>query len=352
MAIDAMTGMAIGQGAGGLVGGLANLFGGSGDDPAQGYLLQSLELLQQIQDPAFDFSDLTAPQLQFIAEVDPQTYEARVPEEVKIIAESEARASEERALMGLEDIATGGIPLVDRLAEQSAVEAIAGEAGAAQEGVLSDLAGRGRLGGGTEVQARLEADRDLNSLRATIARELAQDRALRRMDAIGASGQLAGQIRGGDIAREAENAAMINRMNQFIGSLQTDAERFAAQQETANRVREAEGRQRVSDVNRLTAYDVDRENIERRNALQEAIKNFQLRRAGHEVSALGDFGTSRRLERASRERNIENILGSAGGLVGGLAGGGAFTPTPSAGTAVEDPRIRTRKEIDDYFAGF
>lgn len=331
--IGMMLGGAIGQG----VGGLASLFGG---DAGEAEMRQAFALIEAVQDPQFDFRQLTPPQLDFIAQVDPVTYSARVPDDVKLMAESPARANQLKALSGMEAIAERGMPLADQLAAQSAVEQIARSAGGQQNAVMQNLAARGRTGGGMEVAARMEGDRGLNQLRGDMGRGLLEEALQRRFDALESSGAMAGDVRAGDALRESENSRMINNMHQFIAGLETQAERDNAATMMQNSVREAEGRQGVQNANELARADVDQANLDRYNAGHQAISNFQLGRAQAGAEALGGIAQSQRAQDAALQRGATNTMGATGMLGGYLAagtGGGSGASTPNPGLFSSGP---------------
>lgn len=343
-------GAGIGQAAGSAVSGIVRAIGG-GRDPGRADIERAIALLDAVQDPQFDFRQLTAPDLQFLAAIDPVTYEARVPEDVKVAAESSVRPAQLRALAGMEEIGREGMPLADRLAAQSAVEAIASEAGRGQEAILQNLAARGRLGAGMETQARLAGGRDLSQLRAEMGRGLAQEALARRFAGLQSAGAMAGEARGQDIARAVENAQMINNMNQYIAGLQTQAERDNALMEFQRRMTEAQERQDIENQNRLLELDVKRENVNRWNTLQDALADFRMRRATGQGGFARDLATSSRASQAAREGAQQSMAEGVGGLAGsffdwyGQRKPSTQTQTP---TAMESMNIWGPKEEDEY----
>ncbi|MBN1609233.1 MAG: hypothetical protein JW940_21565 [Polyangiaceae bacterium] len=311
-AIIAGAGAAIGSALGGAL-------GGSGDDAGAKILKRQMQLLQAVRAPNFDFSQLTPAQLEFIAQVDPVFYQASVPDSVKLMAESGARADEYGALQGLQRIGAEGLPLADRLAAGSAVDTLGRGYGNLQQAVLRNLAERGRASGGLGAEMQLSAASDLSDLYGRMGRDVVQQSLQRRMDALGASGQLAGQIRSADQSREAQNAAMVNRFKEFISNARTDQARYAADAVNMNRIREAEGRQAISNANRMNVQDVAESNLNRRNYLEGALADFGLARAGGTSNLAGALAKGARASDA-RQQELWSQVGTAGGqLAGALA---------------------------------
>ncbi|MHC4715072.1 MAG: hypothetical protein ACYTAN_17660 [Planctomycetota bacterium] len=329
----------MGAGAGNLIGGLATLFS---DDPGKKYLEQYLRLLQQIQDPNFDWSQITPAQLQFIAEVDPAFYEANVPTEVKQIGASTYEAPQARSLRGLEKIGAEGMPLVDRISAEITKEGMAGEMAANRDAILRELASRGRLGAGSRIQAQAASDQAISNMLGQAGRGIASDAATRRMGALESSGALATAGRTQDIERQRRNAEMVNNMNRYISALKTDEQRYAA--DTLNRQREVEaaGRQRVSDVNRLNIQATAESNQARQNELQQLLFSDRLARAGMQGGAFEGLAESDRARRAALERNLQTM-----GSGGGQAAGGLYDRYTAAGGS-EKPAdwIKKKYKID------
>jgi len=327
--------MALAEGVYSAAAGIANLFGAGGRG-GEREEREALALWQALQDPNFDWSELTPAQLQFISEVAPEVYDAVVPEGAATAAEGATRADQMRSLGYLQQVQREGMPLADRLAAQQATDAVAAEAGRAQEAVLRSLAERGRLSGGNELQARLLASQGTGQLAADMGVGLAQDAINRRYGAALDAGGLASGIRSQDEALAAENAAMINRFNEMAANLQTDAARYAADARNQASFRNQAERQRIADTNALLRQETQASNLDRRNALASALAGFQFDKTAAQTGQLGNLATRMDARRAAREQNIYNIgrgwgqavdsaLGMAlGGPGGGLGGKGGF----------------------------
>lgn len=336
-----MAGAAIGSAIAGL---MTNIAEGSRADPAEEAIREAMELLARVREPNFDFRQLTPAQLQVVSQWDPEFYEAVVPDEVKLIAESAARSDQIGALEAVKQIAAEGLPLADRLAAERSTDAIAQEATRAQDAILENLAARGRLGGGAEVAARMVGDQSLSQMRGEMGRGLAEEALQRRLAALGQQAGMAGDIRGQDFARSARNADLINNFNQYVANVKTRQAQNRADLLNRQREYEAGERQRVSDFNRLEAADTEAENLQRWNALQSELGDFRLRKAGAQQPGYSALSESLRATDAARRLRNRELAQGVGSAVGGLM------DYWRAGSSEEaEPSVTARDEMDRLY---
>lgn len=314
----------IGAGIGGAVGGIAVL-AGAGGKGGDKYYKKAVEVLERLQDPEFDWSEITAPELKVFAQYFPETYSAVVPDQVKTVVESpELRLSELRSLKKYEQMADEGLPLEERLAGQEAGRRISAEAGRAQEGAIQDVAARGRLGTSDELGARLTADQSMMELERGLGADLAQQGiGARRAGLEGAAG-MAGQIRGEDFRAESENANIMNRLAEFISNQKTEENMRNAQTRQAAAWENADQSQRIGEANELARYNAGTENLDRKNQLKSALADYRFRKAGALSGAYTNRGLQKDQDKAAREQSIMNIGQGAGRAAGGIFGGGAI----------------------------
>ena len=293
-----------------------------GDREAQ----EALNVIRQVQEPNFDFSRLTPPQLRFVAAIDPVFFDAQVPEEVKVAVRSPIRDRQIRQLDFFERVADEGLPLEDRLAAESAADAVARERSRAQEAVLSNLAARGRLGGGQELQARLLAGQGQTELEAQLGRGLAQEALGRRFQGALTAAQLGGELAGAEEQLSQNQAETINRFNELAANLRQQAafQNARAQQE-ANFINARE-RQRIEEANALLPFQTAIAERDQFNQLQQQLANFRAGQGLRESQAL-ERAAAREDIRAGREEAAITRLGAglgrgAGGIVGGIQSGG------------------------------
>lgn len=315
---DSQSGAAVGAGLGGAIAGIINLL--RDDDAGERELEAALRAIQSVGDPAFDFSTLTPPVLRLIAKLDPVTFQAQIPPEVQQIALSDVRPDQIRALQGLQIIATQGQTPAEKLAAQQAIDQIAGESQRATEALVRELGARGRLGGGVEARLRIAGGEAAQGLAGELGRDLARQALERRFGALQAGGQLAGQIRGQDFQRGVANQQALQRFNEFVARQRQEAARFGAESRQRAQERNVGEAQRIAEANELLRAQTERENIERQNRLQQALRDFQLRRAGGEAGAFGDLGEFEQFREAAKRRNIRSIGEGLGGVLGTVGG--------------------------------
>lgn len=302
----------LGEAIGSAVGGIAGLFmGGGGDEEAE----KALQLWLNLQDPTFDFTQLTPAELHFVSQVDPQFYEAVIPEEVKLAQQGATRQDQMGSLAYLKDVQQTGLTEADRLQAQEAMNAIAREQGRGQQAVMRDLAMRGRMGPGHELAARQLAAQGDIGLQAEMGRGLALDAINRKYNAALDAADLAGQVRYQDESLSAYNANATNRFNELVSQMQTDAAKYAADTQNQTNLRNAEEQQRISDSNQLLAYENQLGNLNRYNQLQQQMYNNQLTQA---AGATGQYNQLAGREDAGRSANVQN-LATVGGAAGSLA---------------------------------
>ena len=191
---------------------------------------------------------------------------------------------------------------------------------AGEEAAMADLRRRGRAGGAAEIAARLAGGQQAANLSRDLGTDLARLGMQRRLQAVAASGDMAGAMRGQDIGLSTARSNIANQYNQFLANLQTQAARDAAtarQQAQAYNVGE---RQRVADTNVLNRYATALENLQRRNQLEQAKFGAALQKTSGLTGALGGYGDYREQQKRAREEGIMQLGEGTGRLVGTAAG--------------------------------
>lgn len=318
----------------GALGGLGSALGGAigmatAGDGGKKFLKQIQELWDTLEVSNFDFTKLSPAVLQQVAEYLPEVYEVFEAQAPTLSGDSEAgRAAQLQGIDYFRGIRDGGMPLSMRLASDEASRAVSDEFGRTQEGIRSQYAMRGRLGAGEELQSRLGSDQRAMEL----ARGLGADQAQRQEQMrLGAAGQMAGigsQERGQTLGREQFNADAVNRFNQWMGTLQTQANRDNAMARQAASDRNVGTRQRVSDTNELNRYANQASNLDRHNQLLSQQFGQEVTKRQGQTSALDNLATAAYNERQARVQNAQSLgqgIGSTVGAVGDLfAGGGGL----------------------------
>jgi len=305
--------MAIGAGLGGLVGGIINAA-----DPSQGskkYAKQALGLWRDLPEP--DYSDEIIPwqQLLLAGQITPETYEAIAEPNAAQVGEDPAmREMQLRAALGFEQVGREGLPLQDRLLADEAQRSLAGEFSRANEGIMSNLAQRGRAGGGTELAARLAASGSGAEMARGMGSDLAMQSIQNRLMGMREAGGMAGDIRGQDADVGALNAEMTNRYNEFLASLRTGAARDAAgSRERAQQYNVGQA-QRLSDANTLGGYESRLGERGRQDDLQDRLYTARMNKIKGQTGALDWVGQAQNARETAKEERT-NALGLAGGSI-------------------------------------
>jgi len=310
----------LGGGIGGAIGGIAVL-AGAGGKGGDRYYREAVQVIRAIQDPNFDFRQLTPPQLQILAEIDPQTYEARVPEEVKLIADStELRGAQVRGVQKYEEAGREGLPLQERLAAQGIQEQAASEASRMNESVLRDMAQRGGAGGGAEIAARMQANQGAANRASQMGSDLALEAARNRLMFSGEAANMAGQVRGQDVDLRARNAASTNQFNQNLANMLTERNRYAADSRQQAQGYNVQQRQGIGEQNVLNRYNTQLQNLNRKNQLEQQLFGARLDKATTLANALGRRGLQKDQDKAAKEEAIQNIGSGVGQIAGGAYG--------------------------------
>lgn len=317
------------------------ILGGAAGQGGRKYLRQIRDLWNKLETPNFDYRDLTAPELQVLAEQFPEVYTAVVPKEAQTVSDSpEARAAQVRAQGRAESMATGQ-NLDENLARQQAAESVQAAQRRADLSILSDLAQRGRLGAGDEIQARMMSGQRAAGLSRDLGLDMARDASGRRLAANAQAGGMAGDIRSGDTSLSARNADIANRFNEMAANIQNQAGQFNAQQRQQAGAWNAQNTQNVGNANAAMGYQVSSDNLNRQNTLRDQDYANQLQKLTGQTGALSGLSDAKYREQAAKAQTIQSV-GTSGGqaldgilaaIFGGM-GGGATVPTGAAGAAV------------------
>lgn len=313
-------GSGIGSAIGGIGGGIAVLAGAAGDNGDK-YRKEALKAWKKLKVSDFDFRALSAPELKLVAQAFPQVYNAIVPEEVQTIVEGpENRLAQARALGRTEEIARSGSGLIDRLGAQEAMQRLAAEGNAADEGVLRNMAARGQLGAGDELQARLVSSANQNNAAAQAAASMTRDAAMRRLAANEQAFGQAGQMRAADVGIQQANAGFVNNFNALAAQLQNQA----AQQNAAARERaqayNVGQKQGIANENEQARYTTALENLNRSNRLKAGNTDENIRITQGMTGVLSQLGQSADQQQANRAQAIVGLGQGIGGAAGGAFG--------------------------------
>lgn len=309
----------VGSGIGGAVGGIAAL-AMQGQGGGSEYK-EAIKIFEKLKTSNFDFRSISAPELRIVGQYMPQLYDAIVPAEAQQIADSpEARSSQVKSLGTMEEIRDHGDTLSDRLGSERTQNQILGASKSANEGVLRNMAARGQLGGGDELQARLGANQGLQNQAANMASQLAEQRALRKISGAQMSGSMAGQIRAGDIGVQGMNADYITRLNEITSQQRTAAAKDNAAAMTGAQAKNTEESQRVADSNKLLKYGADKDNRNTQNDLRGREFEQQYKKAAGLAGAHQMYGQQMDQKNQNQAQAMQGVGAGVGGIAGGAFG--------------------------------
>lgn len=313
------------EGLGTVGAGIAGLVGAGGEGGMK-YLRKAKKSWEDLAPSEFDMTSLTAPELQVMGEVDPSYFGGVTPDSYERIAGSpEMRAAQETELRSLQDVSRTGMTDVDRIAARRAQLAMAQTAGQNEKAALARLAARGQLSGGGELAAAAAGGMSDANMAADMGSSLAEQAALRRLQASGQAASLAGQIRGADVSEQAQNADAANRFNELVYGILNNARMQSAQRAFDASKANVGNRQRVADENALNQYRTAESNINRQNQLRGLSFDQNLAKTKGLTGAYGDLGDAADAERTAKLKGIYDIgqgIGTAGdAAVDKLSGG-------------------------------
>lgn len=338
--------------AGGGIASNAALLSGLAGEGGEGSYEEAVAILQRVKEPDFDFSTLSPPQLQTFAEFFPEVYESTVPQEVKLIADSaQGRAGQVGALEQVQRTAQEGLPVSENIAAQEAQRAMANQAGREDSAIIADMANRGRLGGGTEVNARILQSQGRNDMARGMGADLATMREQNRYRAALDSADLSGQLRGMDVGVQEKNADMINRFNEYISAMMTQADRDAAATRNAGQLHRTEQAQRIGESNELARYGAAADNLNRGNQLEGALFDARLRKAGALSGTTQDLGRVQYADQAGREESIRGMFGAAGDAGSSVAKQFIARSGAPAAAAAPSPSVVKPGMVPPYASG-
>lgn len=317
----------LGAGLGGGLGNLAVLLGGAGEG-ARPALEDALQVYMALQDPDFDLSDLTPAQYRIAATMQPELFEAQLPGDPSLIADSPlARAQMAESVLGLGEISRTGLPEADRLAAEQAARAVRGAIRGGEESGIRSLRRRGRLGAGQELLARGAGGREASDLAARLGSDLQRQALDRRLQALSQYGSAAGALRGQDVGVEQSRADAMNRFKEFAALQRQQAAQYGAgareRAQTYNVGTAQDVANQQAEANRQAAL----ENVERQNQMRQQTFQNQLARAGGIAgtqAGLAGVGAAEQKAKAEQLQLIGRSIGGGLGGLGGLFGGGGI----------------------------
>ena len=311
--VFAEAGSGIGEMVGGLIG-LATMGKGGKDE-----LKQAVQLYKDIQDPKYDWSKIKQDQLTLLAKWYPETYEAKVPKEVKLAQDSpQLRQAQLQGIDTLSKMAEQGLPTMERLMVEEAQGKLRSELGSARQQALRNLVETGRGGAGAELATGLATAQQGSNLARQQGSDLIRAALENRLNAASQLASQAGTARQQDINLSQQQADTINRYNQWMSEIQTNAAANAANTRNAADLRNVSEAQRIAEQNAANKTSLAQYNQQNQNQLQTALAQFQLQKAAGTAGALGNLSNAKYAEQAQRLQAAKSIGKGAGQTAGSV----------------------------------
>jgi hypothetical protein len=308
----------IAGGLGGAIGGLVAM--GTMGPNSTSTAKQALAVVEALKQQNYDFTKLSGQDLAVLQKFYPQMYNAVVPDDVKLALDSQqGRSGEVQALSGMQDIAQQGMGTADRLSAKIAGDEMGGQLQRNQNNITSDLAQRGRLGGGEEIAARMAGNAASSDYAAKYADKLAQASMARRMEALTGSSAMANRLRSGDINLSGRNADAINNFNMQRSQIQNAANLQNTQAANQAGMYNVQTGQNVANANVGRRNAENWQNKEREDSLKKNIDQFNMQKTGMLQGAWNNLGGAYDADNALKAQ-----IGTGIGQGVGQAAGGAF----------------------------
>ena len=317
----AKSGAATGGGIGSLVGNIANIFGAGGRDGSR-EREKALEILLKINTPEFDYRDLSAPELEILAEFSPETYEAVIPDEAKLPDfPGEGRGAQLAASNYYTDLMQGGVPELQRLQEQEALDSSLGARLRGDEAVDLEAARHGVTGEGV-YRARQGMDQRNIGLDESLGAQKLRSQITQKLAGAQGAASTGAQLQSQDSSNALAEANIVNRFNEYSTGRQTDAARYAASQRQGTSDMNVGRQQHVGDQNVLNQYLTNESNLNRGNELldMDFENRFDLGKA--QANQYNYMGGARDQKKAAKEAAYGGLVSDIGGIGGSFIGGG------------------------------
>jgi hypothetical protein len=275
--MDPITGALVVAGTAQLVSGVAQWFNSKDAQRASENERRRIEaLLNQIQDPSFDKSDINPEDVallqHYVPEVAPYVREV-VPQQVLARSQGavEGRSAQLQALGQFRRLMEQGYDPQTAMEMARAQRAASAEAASARQTAGAEAARRGFGGGMSFLQAG--AGQQAQDRLAMMQQQALADAANRRTQGAQLAAGLGGQIRGEDVNLERGNIDIINAYNQRLAQSQQDWMNRGADVRNQATLRNIGEAQRIDEMNKANRYNAARANQSNRNTL--AQQQFQ-----------------------------------------------------------------------------
>lgn len=239
-----------------------------------------------------------------------------------------AAAAQLKALTQLQQVASsGGLTNADK-AQINQIQQQVGMQNKARQGAVLDQAQQRGIGGsGLSLAAQLSGEQSANVAASDASNNVAEDAQNRALQAMGASGNLGGQIQQQNFNEDATKANAQDIINRFnAGNLQTTNEANAQRQQQA-------GGENFQTANTIAGNNTGIQNAQALLPLNTAVTQGQLNNqyAKNLAGGLTAAGEAAQKAGTAQSTTSGNMLGVAGKAVGGAIGSGIKAYDTSGG---------------------
>lgn len=321
----------IGTAVGGILGGIAGLFGSSGDrDKADEAMRNAFNEINQLGLPPDQSKEIFVKHLQAAGVYNPkveQALDAGVSKLSQVQEDSSLKDAQMQALKNIQQRAKVGLTAEDKLALAKVQQQAARDSEAKRQQIIQNMQMRGQAGGGAELAAQLAAQQAGAEGQAEQGNRVAAQASQNALQAMGMSGQLGSQIRQQDFGINAQKAQAADEMNRFNVSNQIG-------QQARNVAAQNQGQQmNLANAQRISDTNVNLDNAEQQRQLQaqrnywEDLKSRATMRA-NAYKAKADDASGQAAQKQQGWQNIGSGVGTAAGSIFGALSGGKKAEEP------------------------
>lgn len=254
--------------------------------------------------PLLDLPDEDYSYLDYAGDYNPYAIGAPKLAEYQQVADSpETRAIQMQALQKLIAQGNGAADAQNQAAQFSALDAANQQANAREGAIRQSMERKGQGGTGVNALMRAQAAQMGANRAAQGTLDAASQAALMKLQALGAAGNAAGQMRGQDVGLNSQNAGIINDFNRFNVAAQNRVAEQNVENRNAAQLRNLNTRQDISGRNTgIRNSGVDQR---RNNALTEHTANAN--RTGMIINGINNQAVG-----AQNAGNAYNQMGQQG----------------------------------------
>lgn len=310
----AATGAAVGGPWGAVIGGAAGYLMGS-DDKSNSYLEDMWKQVQQIPLPVL--KEMYPEVYQQVVQMNPEleTAVSMGPSAMEgISTDPSLKAAQMKALQKLQGISDAGGRDAQFMADQARLESENNANVQAQQGaIMQNLAARGMSGGGNELVARQMAAQQGANRQAQSSMDLKAQAERRALDALMASGNMAGNMDAQSFNQQSQVAQAKDAINKF--NTQNQQQVIHNNTTTRNTAQQmnAQNAQSVANANTQVRNDAQKYNL----GLSQQQYNNQLAKYGLINNATNALADSERKKADKQDQFLGGAFSSAASAFGG-----------------------------------